>query len=271
METKKVSIIMGIYNCEKYLNESIESILQQTYKNWELIMCDDGSEDNTYYIARKYEEKYPEKIIVLKNTTNRGLNYTLNKCLKKAKGEYIARQDGDDISVKNRLEKEVEFLNNNPNYALVSTNMIYFDENSEWGSSKVKEIPEKLDFVKGTPFCHAPCMIRKGVIESVNGYTEDKKLLRVEDYHLWFKIYEKGYKGYNMQECLYKMRNNAEAVKRRTWKNRINEARVKYIGFKMLNIPIKYRTYIVIPILKMMIPTGLYKVIYKYKNRRGEN
>ena len=122
---------------------------------------------------------------------------------------------------------------------MVSSNMIYFDETGEYGMSNMKEKPDKYDFVKGSPFCHAPCMIRKKIIQEVNGYTIDKKLLRVEDYHLWFKIYEKGYKGYNIQEPLYKMRNNIEAAKRRTWSNRINEARVKAIGYKMLHIELR--------------------------------
>ena len=105
-ENIEISIIMGIYNCEKYLRASIDSVLSQTFKRWELIMCDDGSIDNTYNIAKEYQEKYPDKIILLKNDKNLGLNQTLNNCLEKAKGKYIARQDGDDVSVKDRLEKE---------------------------------------------------------------------------------------------------------------------------------------------------------------------
>lgn len=235
----KVSIIMGVYNCEKYLEESINSILNQSFKDWELIMCDDGSTDNTYKIAKLFAEKHSNNIKLLKNQKNQGLNYTLNRCLTEAKGEYIARQDGDDISTKNRLEIEFNFLENHNEYAMVSSNMIYFDETGEYGMSNMKEKPDKYDFVKGSPFCHAPCMIRKKIIQEVNGYTIDKKLLRVEDYHLWFKIYEKGYKGYNIQEPLYKMRNNIEAAKRRTWSNRINEARVKAIGYKMLHIELR--------------------------------
>ncbi len=101
---------MGIYNCEEYLAESIDSIIDQTYTNWELIMCDDGSTDNTLKIAKRYEKKYPQKIIVMKNYKNMGLNYTLNKCLEKVDSEYIARQDGDDISLPNRLEVEMDFM-----------------------------------------------------------------------------------------------------------------------------------------------------------------
>ncbi len=110
MKKVEVSIIMGVYNCEKYLRESIDSILNQTFKDWELIICDDGSSDKTYYIVQEYQSKYPERIKVIQNKKNLGLNETLNRCLKLAKGKYIARQDGDDISFKNRLEEEYNFL-----------------------------------------------------------------------------------------------------------------------------------------------------------------
>ena len=261
----KVSIIMGIYNCEKYLKESIDSILNQTFDNWELILCDDGSLDNTYNIAKEIQKKYPEKIILLKNKKNLGLNETLNKCLQKAKGKYIARQDGDDISSKDRLKKEYNFLEKNSNYALVSSAMIYFDENGEWGRSNIKEVPTKEDFLGGSPFAHAPVMIRKKILNEVGGYTVDEKLLGVEDYHLWFKIYAKGYKGFNLNEALYKMRDNSEAYKRRTWQRRVNEARVRYIGYKMLEIPFYKRIYCMRPILVYLLPNKIYDVLHKKK------
>ena len=107
-----ISIIMGIYNCEKTLSESIESIINQTYENWELIMCDDCSDDSTLKIAQEFEKKYQNKIKVIKNEENITLGPTLNKCLKLVRGKYVARQDGDDISNLNRLKEEVEFLEN---------------------------------------------------------------------------------------------------------------------------------------------------------------
>ncbi|MBX9136403.1 MULTISPECIES: glycosyltransferase [unclassified Clostridium] len=268
MNYPKVSIIMGIYNCEKYLEDSIRSVLNQTFSDWELIMCDDGSSDNTFKIAEKFAKIYPNKIILLKNEKNMGLNYTLNKCLKEAKGEYIARQDGDDISFPERLEKQVCFLNENEEYALVGTQMVLFDNSGEWGRTKKIERPVNNDFIKTSPFSHATCIIRKDIFNEVEGYTENANLLRVEDYHLWFKIYSKGYKGYNIQECLYKMRDNKEAINRRTFKNRKNEAYVKYIGFKMLNMPISKYVYILRPIMLMFIPTFVYKFLHKNKFKR---
>ena len=165
---KKVSIIMGIYNCESTLEKSIHSLLEQTYSNWELIMCDDGSQDRTYEIAKKYADTY-SNIILVRNETNKGLNYTLNHCLKYATGAYIARQDGDDISLPTRLEKEVKILDNNPQYALVSSAMIYFDEQGEWGQGKPVEKPGKLDFVSGSPFVMLPVWLEKMFLMKLKG------------------------------------------------------------------------------------------------------
>ena len=113
-ETKKISILMGIYNCESTLREAIDSIIDQTYTNWKFIICDDGSSDNTYCIADQYQKKYPDKIILLKNDLNRGLNATLNRCLNVAKGKYIARMDGDDRCSKFRFERELSVFRENP-------------------------------------------------------------------------------------------------------------------------------------------------------------
>ena len=101
-----VSVIMGIYNCADTLPEAIDSLLAQTFTDWNLVMCDDGSRDATYEVAERYRRTYPERITLLKNEQNMGLNYTLNRCLSIADGVYIARQDGDDVSMPTRFEKE---------------------------------------------------------------------------------------------------------------------------------------------------------------------
>ena len=262
-----ISVIMGIYNCGDTLSEAIECIVNQTFSDWELIMCDDGSNDDTYEIAISYKEKYPEKIIVLQNEKNRGLNYTLNKCLKQAKGKYIARMDGDDVSVENRLFKEISFLENNPEYAIVSSPMIYFDENGEWGESKAIENPTNLDFVTGTPFCHAPCMVRTEAYKAVNGYSTDKRTLRAEDYDLWFRLYALGYKGYNIQTPLYKMRDDAKAYSRRKFKYAKNEAYVRLTGYKSLDLPTKYYLYALRPIIVGLLPKQVY--MFLHHRRKG--
>lgn len=267
----KISIIMGIYNCENTLQESLESILNQTYTNFELILCDDGSEDATYDIAKSYANKY-KKVILLQNNKNRGLNFTLNKCLKYAQGEYIARQDGDDISLPTRLEKEISFLEKNRKYSIVSCPMIYFDENGTWGRGTAIKRPQKKDFVFHTPFfCHAPCMIRKEDLLRVDGYTVDKRLLRYEDCNLWYKMYGKGYVGYNLQEHLYMMRDDRDAKKRRTIGARLRAVYVQYTGFRLVKMPLYCYLYLPLEFTKNVLiicmPDIVYQKIHKWRRK----
>lgn len=261
--SKKVSVIMGIYNCASTLGGAIDSLLNQTYSNWNLIMCDDGSSDETYSVAKKYKELYPDKIILIKNDENKGLNYTLNHCLKYADGDYIARMDGDDISLPERFEKEVEFLDNHPEYAIVSTPMIYFDEQGDFRRGKGCGEPELNRFAKGTPFCHAPCMVRREAYEAVEGYTLSDKRLRVEDWDLWIRMYEKGYKGYMLNQPFYKMRDDRNAYSRRKFKYRINEARVIFMAVKSLKLPKRNFIWIVRPLVAGLTPAFIYNLVHK--------
>ena len=259
----KISVIMGIYNCEDTLDEAIQSILDQTVTDWEVIMCDDGSTDHTYQIAKSYETKYTEKIRVLKNTVNKGLNYTLNRCLAAARGEYIARMDGDDKCSSERFERELEVFEREPDISIVSTDMEFFDETGCWGRISHPEYPQKEDFVHGSPFCHAPCMVRKEAFQKVGGYSEAKWLLRVEDYHLWVKMYAAGYRGKNLQIPLYQMRDDRNAYARRKFRYRVNEALVKIYLVKTLRLPFWKVIYAVRPILVGIMPNKLYDIIHK--------
>ena len=262
----RISVIMGIYNCASTLAEALDSLLAQTYQEFKVIMCDDGSKDSTIEVASSYVSRYPEKFILIRNERNMGLNYTLNHCLKYADTEYIARMDGDDISLPQRFEKEIEFLDSHPEIAIVSTPMIYFDELGDFRvGGGGDRYPTKNDFVTGTPFCHAPCMVRREAYEAVDGYSVDPRLLRVEDYHLWFKMYSNGYRGYILPEPMYKMRDDRNATIRRSWKNRRNEFHVRRIGYAMLGIPYIKRIYMFRPLIIAMLPTGIYNYFHRRK------
>ena len=128
----RVSIIMGVYNGFKRMDRSIQSIIEQTYKDWEFIICDDGSSDDSYKKLQEYATK-DNRIVVIKNVQNAGLAQTLNNCLKEVKGEYVARMDDDDYSDPYRLEKEVAFLDIHPEYAIVATGRNMMDEEGTWG------------------------------------------------------------------------------------------------------------------------------------------
>lgn len=260
---KQVSIIMGIYNCENTLSEAIDSIINQTYDNWELIICDDGSLDKSYAIAKRYQEKYGERIILLSNERNLGLNVTLNKCLNKAKGEYIARMDGDDISLPERLAVEVEYLNKHDEYAIVSSPMIYFDEEGEFKVGCQTGEPILKNFAKGTQFCHAPSMVRREAYTAVKGYSTKKTRFRVEDWDLWIRMYEKGYRGYNISRPLYKMRDDRNAYQRRCFKYRINEAIVSASAVKKLGLKKINYIYMLKPVIVGLLPKSIYMYFHK--------
>lgn len=263
-KNQKISIIMGIYNCEKTLSESIDSIINQSYENWELIMCDDCSNDNTYKVAKEYMDKYPKKIKLIKNEKNMTLGPTLNKCLKIASGAYIARQDGDDLSTKDRLLKQIKCLEENPQFDLVGTGMMIFDENGSYGERMLKEHPVGKDLMKGTTFAHATIMCKKSVYEILDGYSEEENRKGVEDYDLWFRFFEKGFNGYNIQESLYKVREDKEAYKRKNIGRRINEIKTMITGMKKLKLGLKSSVFILKPIVAILI---LSKVLMKYHRK----
>lgn len=263
----KVSVIMGTYNCRNFelLNKSVEPILNQTFTDFEFIICDDGSTNETLEFLKKLEKK-DSRIKILSYEKNKGLNNALNTCLSEAKGEYIARQDDDDISKPLRLEKEVKFLDRNKEYAIVGSLADIFDDNGVWGNYNIPKEPNKNDFYWNSPFIHPTIMIRKFVYDEVNGYRVARETRRCEDIDLFMRIYAIGYKGYNIQEQLYSYRMvNDPYVKYRPMKYRIDEAIVKYKGYKLMGNLIGGIPYVVKPILVGLIPQ---KILYMIKKKR---
>lgn len=261
----RISVLMGIYNCEPTLGEALDSLFAQTYQNFKIILCDDGSSDETFSVAKSYADKH-DNIVLIKNEKNMGLNYTLNHCLEYADTEYCARMDGDDISLPTRFEKEINFLDEHPEYDIVTTPMKHFDESGIYREGKGGFEPRLTDFPKFSPFCHAPCMVRTKAYQAVGGYTVAENLLREEDYHLWIKMYAKGFRGYTLEEPLYMMRDDRNATRRRTFKVRKNEAYVKHLAVKILGLPFYYNIYCIIPLIKGIMPNWLFYYLYKLKS-----
>lgn len=263
-----VSVIMGIYkmrNKESIVKLAIDSILNQTYKDFEFIICDDGSNDGTYEMIKNLIRK-DERVILIKNKENRGLAYSLNHCLSIAKGKYIARMDADDISMPNRFEKQVKFLDEHQEYAVVGSNMFYINENRIWGNRILAEKPTKKSFLFTSPFAHPTVIIRKEVLNFLNNYKVEKITRRLEDYDLFMRLYANGYKGYNMQEFLYQFREDNDAFKRRAYKYRWDEIQVRYRGFKELGLMPNGWIYVIKPLIVGLIPQKLLSKIRKYRN-----
>lgn len=249
----KVSVIMGIYNCEQTLREAVDSIRRQTYVNWELILWDDGSTDGTYEMAKQCAAEDPTRIRAFHDGQNRRLSHALNECLRHAEGELIARMDGDDLSRPDRLEKQVRYLQEHPDTDLVGTQMNRLDESGYTGvlRAPLQPVPEMLR--SGTPIHHATIMTYRSVYEALGGYTESETVEGVEDVDLWFRFFEKGFKVATLDEALYDVRMNQEALKRRTLGRRIRSVRTRAAGYKRLGFP---RRWLIVPAC-VLIAKGL--------------
>ena len=181
---------MSVYDGEKFLEEAVLSVLNQTYKDFEFIIIDDGSTDSSLKMLRSFEKK--DERIKLVSRENKGLTRSLNEGIKLAQGEYIARMDGDDISMPKRFEKQIDFLEKNKDIALCGTWAINIDENgNEIGEYKTpttnKEIRKMILF--HNPFIHPSVMMRKEIINNVGLYNE--KIKYAQDYEYWLRIIKK--------------------------------------------------------------------------------
>lgn len=208
-----VSVILPVYNGEKYLDEAIKSILSQSYKRFELIIIDDGSKDKSLSIAKGFKDSR----IKVYTQTNKGLAKTLNRGISLSKGTYIARQDQDDFSYPERLEKQANYLNKNPKCGLVGTWAEIWEGDNKKTHRSLKHCPEngllQYFLLFDNPFVHSSVMIRKTALEDVGFYSTDKNLQPPEDYELWSRIARK-YDLANIPELLHAYREVPSSMSR---------------------------------------------------------
>lgn len=264
----KISVIMATFNCEKTVEKAIDSILAQTYENWVMIICDDGSTDGTPEILRCYEREYPGKFVIIRNDKNSKLPYSLNHCLQYVQTDLVARMDGDDWSTPDRFEKQVAFLKAHPEYDLVGTGVTVFDGDKKIASILKTPEPTRYTMLKDNAFSHATIMSYKRVYDALGGYSLDPTAERVEDVDLWCRFLAAGFRGYNLPDELYVILEDENAAKRRTFRARLNSARTRHRGYKLMgfNGLTCYKPYLLV--LRAFVPTGLYRRIHKWKLKR---
>ena len=200
----KISVLMSIYNGAKYLKEAVDSILNQTFTNFEFIIINDGSTDATDAILKSYSDP---RLKIIANPVNLGLTKSLNIGLNAARGEYIARQDTDDISLPNRLEIQFKFMENHKEISLVGGSAILIDNQGEEIGRKIKplEFSEiKFHSLLKNPFFHPSFFFKKEVIKKNGGYNENFPF--AQDYELTSRLIHSGLKTANLREPLIKYR-----------------------------------------------------------------
>lgn len=224
-----VSVVVASYNAGAYIEECIDSLLSQTYKNIEIIICDDCSTDNTIDVLRKYSDEC--RVIILRNAFNQKQAFSRNRCIARSKGQYVMIQDADDVAVSDRVEKLLSAFE--PSVDFVGSGCFCFNRKGVFETISMKHrYPERKDLLFNIPFVHASMMFKRECIESINGYRHTSYNVRCEDYDLIMRLYAAGYRGKNIHDCLYGYRVNAETIARRTFRARINECITRYVGFK---------------------------------------
>ena len=250
----KISVLMSVYNADKYLTEAMDSILAQTYSDFEMIVVNDKSTDESGDILKAFAQKDP-RIVILENAQNIGLTKSLNRGLAIAKGEYVARMDADDISAPDRFEKQVAFLDAHLDYSFVSCIGRYIDENGN--PERLRPFPETNEEIyammpKVDAVMHPGVMFRREDIARIGNYCEDFRV--VQDYDLWFRGMAAGYKFYNIQEPLVLFRRDESYNTRKSRAYRLVDYQVRKKGYRINKVPLHKRVYLLVPLALAYIP-----------------
>ncbi len=207
-----ISVIIPCYNAEKYVEQAVRSIMNQTYKNQEILCTDDCSIDSTLSILERLATE-DSRIRIIRHTENKKLIFTLNELVQESKGDYIARMDADDISLPERLEKQFVFLQNNLDISFCGTNAWHINENGKKiGKSCLPLTPEDNKFFLPfySTFYHPTVMARAEVFKE-NPYSPD--FVHAEDYELWCRlVFEKGIRAENLSDRLFLYRMNSQGI-----------------------------------------------------------
>lgn len=221
-----VSVIMPVYNCKEYIASAVDSIINQSYRNLEIIIVDDASSDGTWEILQEYANK-DKRVRVYKNEVNLKIVGTLNRAIDLSTGIYLARMDGDDEKILDAIEKQVDFMESNLDVAVVGGAVEICDSemrrtNTRHYATSDKEIRSKL--FRFSPYAHGSILMRKSMVPS-----EPYKLNWAEDYDLYFRLGKAG-KFANLTDIVYRLRTHAESVSRT--KARYQEGLTLYIRIK---------------------------------------
>ena len=261
-----VSVLMSVYNGAPTLEKAAASVLAQTYRNLELILCDDASTDDTWRIMQRIAAQ-DARVTVFQNKTNRGLGASLNGCLSRAGGEYIARQDADDVSDPDRIERTMDFLlSSGAPYAACGVRV--FDDGGVWSTRQYPQKITKHIIAQKNPFFHPTMVFRRAVLEGVGGYSETPETRRTEDYDLVMRLAAEGVIGENLPEILYSVYEPKEAYLRHNAKTRLCEVLVRARGLRAMGSPASDYIYLVKPLIMACVPRGLMRSLKRLQWER---
>jgi len=213
-----VSIITPIYNCEQYLDESIQSVLMQSFQDYEFIIGDDGSTDSSKEIAASYSSNADWRIKFLDSDVNMRIPRRRNTMIDAAKGKYIAIHDGDDVSLSHRLEKQVAFLEENEDIFCVGGHAIKIDPSGketgimDYPPETHEEIISEIVNKVTNPMIDPTTVFRRDIFNKLGRYTLRKDIYTVPDFDVWTRAMLRGFRFANLQEVIIKYRDNPDGM-----------------------------------------------------------
>lgn len=252
MSKPKISVIMSEYNTPPdYLRASIESILNQTFKDIEIIIVDDCGRNDLSSIVKEYKDK---RIRIIKNDENIGLVKSLNKAIAVSKADILARMDTDDVADENRLEEQYNFMINHEEYSVVGTLANEFSKNNTTGVLGKPGEKTAKSLAYGDSIIHPSVMMRKKDIQSVGGY---KNYKRAEDLSLWFELAMKGFRLFVIDRVLLNYRVNEEDYSKRKFKTRRGEIKARLHYYHLTKAPVLAYLVIIKSIVSSILPTRI--------------
>ena len=244
---------MSVFNEEEYLKESLESVLGQSFREFEFLICDDSSSDTSSRIISGFTDK---RIKFIRNKTKLGLTKSLNKLIKMSRGEYIARMDADDISLPERFKIQTDFLDKHHDIAIVGSWAILI--NTKGRKLRLKKTPigfEKIrnSVVAANPFIHPTVMYRKKTFEKIGIYNE--KYIYAQDYELILRLL-KGHLGANIDKplILYRVANPKSISNIRLKQQEIFALKARLEAITKMGYPIWNSVYLIKPLLSYLVP-----------------
>jgi len=258
---------MPVFNAEKHVKEAIDSVLNQTFKDLELLIIDDGSIDGTEDIINKYKDK-DQRVISIKSDTNKGVVHSLNKGLEITRSDFIARIDADDIWISEKLERQIRHLNADEDLYMSATAKININDNGEVREGEkyphVFEYQEiKQNILKRNIFCHSSVVFRRDILNTVGYYNES--FVNSEDYEFWIRIIDR-HKVEILPDPMVFYRISKDTISY----NRIKEQRYYAIKAKLMGRRLYRRSffhliYTMEDILYILIPDFIYRLRKSYR------
>ena len=266
--TPLVSILMGVRYQRgdiSFLERAIHSIQAQTYSNWEFLICErDSTAEARVRLERFVQEDARIHLVDGRGTAS--LSERLNRCIREAQGEWLARMDDDDFSHPKRITVQMEYLQENPQAAFVGCIAQLERDGQPVGIRQLPQAPIVRDFLFVQPFLHPTLLFRRKALEQMGGYCEEPRCLGCEDYDLLLRLYEAGLRGENIQEPLFTYTLPPLGNKKRTMALRWNEAKTRYIRFIALRLLPKALPYVVKPMAVGLVPEA---VLIRVKQKIG--